>query len=145
VVSFTPRPLNTRECNPRYTSNRRLSGPQSRSGRGGEEKNSSPSRESNLEHSARSIITTLTELSKVKLSLCFNWAPRHEGVLGDWRYSSTHSLTSALDEGEWSGSQPGRFTPRAVLDSVKIKIPNPSRESKSRTQIVHPVAQRYTD
>jgi len=31
---------------------------------------------------------------KVKLSLCFffNWAPRHEGVLGEWRYSSTHSL-----------------------------------------------------
>jgi hypothetical protein len=26
---------------------------------------------------------------KVKLSLCFNWATRHEGVLG-WRYSSTH-------------------------------------------------------
>jgi hypothetical protein len=28
------------------------------------------------------------------------WAPRHEGVLGEWRYSSTHSLTSALD-GRW--------------------------------------------
>jgi hypothetical protein len=25
---------------------------------------------------------------KVKLSLCFNWAPRHEGVLEEWRYSS---------------------------------------------------------
>jgi hypothetical protein len=34
---------------------------------------------------------------KVKLFLCFNWAPRHEGVLGEWRCSSTHSLTSALD------------------------------------------------
>jgi len=21
---------------------------------------------------------------KVKLSLCFNWAPRHGGVLGEW-------------------------------------------------------------
>jgi hypothetical protein len=40
---------------------------------------------------------------KVKLSLCFfNWAPRHEGVLGEWGYSSSHSLTSALDGGEWS-------------------------------------------
>jgi hypothetical protein len=48
---------------------------------------------------------------KVKLSLCFNWAPRHEGVLGEWRYSSTHSLTSALDGGEWSASRPGHFTP----------------------------------
>jgi hypothetical protein len=41
----------------------------------------------------------------------FNSAPRHEGVLGKWRYSSTHSLTSALEEGEWSASRPGRFTP----------------------------------
>jgi hypothetical protein len=37
---------------------------------------------------------------------------RHEGVLGEWRYSSTHSLTSALDGGEWSASRPGRFTPQ---------------------------------
>jgi len=22
----------------------------------------------------------------------FNWAPRHEGVLGEWNYSSSHSL-----------------------------------------------------
>jgi len=27
-------------------------------------------------------------------------------------YSSTHSLTLALDEGEWSASRPGPFTPR---------------------------------
>jgi hypothetical protein len=33
-------------------------------------------------------------------------------VLGEWMYSSTHSLTSALDGGEWSASRPGRFTPR---------------------------------
>jgi hypothetical protein len=30
------------------------------------------------------------------LLLC-NWAPRHEGVLGEWRHSPTHSLTSTLD------------------------------------------------
>jgi hypothetical protein len=99
---------------------------------------------------------------KVKLSLCFNLAPRHEGVLGKWRYSSTHSLTSALDGGEWSASRPGRFTtkkrdlgthwiggwvsPRAVLDAVvKRKIPSPRWESNPRTPIVQPVAQRYTD
>jgi hypothetical protein len=29
---------------------------------------------------------------KVKFPLYFNWAPRHEGVLGDWRCSSAHSL-----------------------------------------------------
>jgi hypothetical protein len=32
--------------------------------------------------------------------LNFNWAPRHEGVLGEWRYNFTHALTSALDGGE---------------------------------------------
>jgi hypothetical protein len=32
--------------------------------------------------------------------------------MGQWRYSARHSLTSALDEGEWSASRPGRFTPR---------------------------------
>jgi hypothetical protein len=30
----------------------------------------------------------------------------------EWRFSSTHSLTLALDGGEWSASRPGRFTPR---------------------------------
>jgi hypothetical protein len=39
-------------------------------------------------------------------------APCHEGVLGEWRYSSTHSLTSALDGGAWSASHSGRFTPK---------------------------------
>jgi hypothetical protein len=91
------------------------------------------------------------------------WAPCHEGVLGEWRYnSSTHSLTSALDGGEWSASRPGRFTPRerapgnhwiegwvgprAVLDAaVKRKIPSLRRESNPKTPIVQPVAQRYTD
>jgi hypothetical protein len=82
--------------------------------------------------------------------------------LEEWRYSSTHSLTSGLDGGEWSASRPGRFTlrerapvthciggwvgPRAVLDTmVKRKIPSPRRESNPRTPIVQPVAQRYTD
>jgi hypothetical protein len=94
---------------------------------------------------------------KVNLFLCFfNWAPRHERVLGKWRYSSIHSLTWALDEGEWSALRSGSFTrrerapgthwiggwvgPRAVLDAVeKRKIHSPSRESKSRTPIVQPV------
>jgi hypothetical protein len=79
-----------------------------------------------------------------------------------WRYSSTHSLISALDGGEWSASRPGRFIPtervpgtpwlggwvgpRAVLDAVvKRKIPIPRRESNPRTPIIQPAAQRYTD
>jgi hypothetical protein len=66
-----------------------------------------------------------------------------------------HSLTSALDGGEWSAPRPGRFTPRerapgsywiggwvglrAVLNAaVKRKIPSPRRESNSRTPIVQP-------
>jgi hypothetical protein len=82
--------------------------------------------------------------------------------IGEWRYSSTHSLTSALEGGEWSASRPGRFTPRerdtgthwiggwvgprAILAAVmKRKIPSPGRESNLRTPIVQPVAQRYTD
>jgi hypothetical protein len=82
--------------------------------------------------------------------------------LGEWKYSSTHSLTSALDGGEWSASRLGRFISRerapgthwiggwvgsrAVLDAVvKRKIPSARRELNRRTPIVQPVAQRYTD
>jgi hypothetical protein len=35
----------------------------------------------------------------------------HEGPEGEYRYSSTLSLTSALDRGGWSTPRPGRFTP----------------------------------
>jgi hypothetical protein len=80
----------------------------------------------------------------------------------EWRYSSTHSLTSALDGGEWSASRPGRFTPRertprthciegwvgprAILDAVvKRKISILRHESNHKTPIVQLVAQRYTD
>jgi hypothetical protein len=81
---------------------------------------------------------------------------------GEWRYSSTHSLTLALDGGEWSASHTSRFTcrerapgshwiggwvgPRAVLEAVvKRKIPSSHWESNPRTPIVQPIAQRYTD
>jgi hypothetical protein len=74
-------------------------------------------------------------------------------------YSSTHSLTLALDGGEWSGSRPDCFAPkerarstycvgclvgpRVGLDAVvKRKIPSHCRDSNS--QIIQPVAQRYT-
>jgi hypothetical protein len=80
----------------------------------------------------------------------------------EWRYSATHSLMSALDEGEWSALRSGRFTPRerapdthwiggwvgprAVLDAVvKSKILSPRRKSNPSTPIVQPVAQRYTE
>jgi hypothetical protein len=77
-------------------------------------------------------------------------------------YSSTHSLTSALDGGEWLASRPSRFSPtertpgthwvggwagpRAILDAVvKRKIPSPRPESNLGAPIIHPGAQRYTD
>jgi hypothetical protein len=79
---------------------------------------------------------------KVKLSMCFNCTTPWRRIR-EWWYSSTHSLTSALDRGEWPASRPGRFTPRegapdthwiggwvgprAVLDVVmKRKIPSPA-------------------
>jgi hypothetical protein len=69
--------------------------------------------------------------SKVVLVLFLNWAPCHEGVLGEW---------------EWSASRPGRFTPgerargthciggwvgpRACLDTVvKREIRGPCWDS----------------
>jgi len=42
VISFTPQPLYPERKSPCYPLDRRLSGLQSRSGRGGEEKNSQP-------------------------------------------------------------------------------------------------------
>jgi hypothetical protein len=42
VVSFTPRPLYLQGKSPWYSLDRRLGGPQSRSERGGDEKNSQP-------------------------------------------------------------------------------------------------------
>jgi len=76
---------------------------------------------------------------KIVPVLFFSWALHHEGILDEWRYSSTHSLTLALDGGEWLASCPSHFTPkekapgthwivgwvgpRAVLDALMRKIP----------------------
>jgi hypothetical protein len=79
----------------------------------------------------------------------------------EWRYSSTHSLTSALDGGELSASRYSRSTPkervpgthwiggwvgpRAVLDTMlKRKIPIPRRESNPHHPMVQAVVSRYT-
>jgi hypothetical protein len=91
---------------------------------------------------------------KVKFSLCLT---KHHAMMAYWGSGGI-----ALYGGEWSASRPGRFTPRerapgtqwirdwvgprTVLDAVvKRKIPSPHRESKPRTPVVQPVAQRYTD
>jgi len=53
------------------------------------------------------------------LSLCFNWALHHKSILGELRYSSTPSLTLALDGGEWSASHSGCFIPRERVSDTR--------------------------
>jgi rRNA maturation protein Nop10 len=80
----------------------------------------------------------------------------HEGPEGEYRYSYTLSLTSALDGGEWSTPRPGRFTPgketryplyRRLCGpqrrSGRLRKISPSPGIDSRT--VQPVARRYTN
>jgi hypothetical protein len=95
---------------------------------------------------------------KGKVVPVLKWAPRHEGVLGEWRYSSMHSLASALDEDEFPASRLGRFTrrekapgthwiggwvgPRTVPDAVvKRKIPSSRRESNPKNPVRPPPSQ----
>jgi hypothetical protein len=97
---------------------------------------------------------------KVKLFLCFfNWAQRHEGVLGGAAVELHAFLNSALDGGKWSALRPGRFTsrerapgthwiwswvgPRASLDAV-VKRKNSQPLPGLEPLIMQPVAQRYT-
>jgi len=40
-----------------------------------------------------------------------DWYRQKKAQRGEKRYSSTLSLTSALDAGGWSTPRPGRFTP----------------------------------
>jgi len=67
-------------------------------------------------------------------------------------YSSTPSLTSALDEGGWSTPHPGRFTPGKHSDprwfprpvrSGRVRKNSPPPEFDPRT--VQPVASLYMD
>jgi hypothetical protein len=86
----------------------------------------------------------------------FNRTPHNEDVLGECRYSSIHSLTSALDglcgqlhapaalpqgKSAWYPLDRRLGGPRAVMNVVvNSKIPSPHRESNPRTPIVQPVA-----
>jgi len=49
---------------------------------------------------------------KVNLSLCFNCAPRHEGKLGKWRYSFTHSWPRHNIEASCQLHAPATLSPR---------------------------------
>jgi hypothetical protein len=104
-------------------------------------------------------IPTICLHGKVELSLCLT---KHHTTktYWEWRYSSTHPLTSALDGGEWLASRPGSFTPRervpgthwiggwvgsrAGLDKVSKKnITRSRRDSNPDHLIVQPVAQSW--
>jgi hypothetical protein len=68
VVSFTPRPLYPQGKSPWYPLDRRLGRPQSRSGRGGEEKNSQPPPGIERyfpDHPAPSLVAISTDLSRL--------------------------------------------------------------------------------
>ena len=87
-----------------------------------------------------------------------NLTPRtgHEGPEGQYRYSSTLSLTSVLDGGGWSTPRPGRLTtgketqypsyrrlggPRGRSGEVRNISPSPGFDPRT----LLPVASRYTD
>jgi hypothetical protein len=90
-----------------------------------------------------------------KLSRYMPW--RH---MGERRYSSYSYLTSAIDEGEWSASRPGRAFPPGKGPPVPTgqeagwapeQVWTQRLEEKSsapvgdRTPIVQPVVRHYTD
>jgi hypothetical protein len=97
-------------------------------------------------------IRTVAWSKVVPVLLFLNGPPRHEGVLGEWRYSPAYSLTSALDGGEWSASRPVRFTPMDIAPFTHCiggwvgdgeennSQPLPGLEPP----IIQPVAQRCT-
>jgi hypothetical protein len=78
VVSFTPRSLYPRGKRPWYPLDKRLGGPRSQSGRGGEEKSSHhyPCHEWNPRRLSCSLVTTLTELPRLQNNVTiFSFVP----------------------------------------------------------------------
>jgi hypothetical protein len=74
----------------------------------------------------------------------------------EYRYTSTLSLTSALDEGSWSTPRPGRFTPeKQTRYPLYRRLGGPQCRSGRGLKIssppgfdprtVQPVASRYTE
>jgi hypothetical protein len=68
----------------------------------------------------------------MKLSLRFNWALHHEGVLGGVELYLHAFLTSALDGGEWSASRPHCFTPRERAPGPQSRSGRCGGEKKSQ-------------
>jgi hypothetical protein len=89
VVSFAPRPLYLQGKSPRYPLDRRLGGPRSHSGRGGEEKNSKPPPGNR----------TLEHLGVEKMLNVIIW-------IRLFRFGSTFVLTVWNNKGCWTDSKP---------------------------------------
>jgi hypothetical protein len=86
VFGFTPRLLYPRRKRRRYPLDRKLDGPHSWPGRGGEEKSPCPYRESNPSLPARFLVTILTELPRLPI-----WYRSKFNVDSDWLDSTSGS------------------------------------------------------
>ena len=71
----------------------------------------------------------------------------HEDPQGEYRYSSTPSLTSPIDGNGWSKPRPGRSTSgRARWDKGRSgRVRKISPPPEFNTQTVQPVASRYIE
>jgi hypothetical protein len=103
AVSFTPRPLYPQGKSPWYPSDRRLGGPQSRCGRGGEKKNSHPRRKSNprtpiVQPVDFMIITWQTTFQMYKTCI-------YEGVTKSFRTKSVTKHTLTTINTRWEATQ----------------------------------------
>jgi hypothetical protein len=56
----------------------------------------------------------------------YRWIPRHKDILGEWRYSSAHSLTSALDGLSGQLHAPATLPPEPLWTRWWEKFPAPS-------------------
>jgi hypothetical protein len=52
--------------------------------------------------------------------------------MGEWRYSSAHSSSSALDEGELSVSRPGRFNHKERASAIQSRSGRSGEEKNSQ-------------
>ena len=70
----------------------------------------------------------------------------HEDPEGEQRYSSTLSLTSALESDGWSTPRPGRFTPvKETRYSLYRRLGGPQGRSERAREISPPTGNRSPD
>jgi hypothetical protein len=119
VASFTPRPLHLHGKSPCYPLDRRLRGPQSRSGRG-EDKNSQPRRESNT----RTPIVRLLDKTTWKITSSPSWE------------ADSHSSSQEIPRLYWNRSFITVFT------AAHHWSPSWARRIQSTTS--HPISLRST-